>query len=108
MPAWAASRESLRLTAQHSYVLIRTGGGDTVEVCTRLQLRHELPIRHPQASELPAIGLPPGQIINSITSRAAKCLGIAERVGAIRKGLDADLVVVGRNPLDDITALKDV
>src|SRR5205809_2889726 len=49
MPAWAASRQSLRLTAQHSYVLIRTGGGDTVEGCTRLQLRHELPIRHPQA-----------------------------------------------------------
>jgi imidazolonepropionase-like amidohydrolase len=61
-----------------------------------------------EASELAAIGLPLGQIIRSITSRAAECLGIANRVGAIRKGLEGDFVVVGRNPLEDVTALKDV
>jgi hypothetical protein len=45
---------------------------------------------------------------HSITSRAAECLNIADRVGAIRPGPEADLVVLGRNPLDDIAALKDV
>lgn len=61
-----------------------------------------------EASELATIGLPLGQIIKSITSRAAECLGIAYRVGAIRKGLEADLVILNRNPLEDIGALKDV
>ena len=61
-----------------------------------------------EASELATIGLPLGQIIKSITSRAAECLGIADRVGAIRKGLEADLVILNRNPLEDIGALKDV
>ena len=61
-----------------------------------------------EASEQAANGLPIPQIIQSITSRAAECLGIGGRVGAIRKDFEADLVVLGRNPLEDIGALKDV
>jgi imidazolonepropionase-like amidohydrolase len=45
--------------------------------------------------------------IRSATAAAATCLGIANRIGTITPGREADLVVVERNPLDDITALQD-
>jgi imidazolonepropionase-like amidohydrolase len=61
-----------------------------------------------EATELASSGLSVAQTIKSITSRAAECLDIANRVGAIRQGLEADLVVLAHNPLDDIRALKDV
>lgn len=61
-----------------------------------------------EAGELANNGLPVAEAIKSITSRAAECLNIADRVGTIRPGLEADLVVLGRNPLDDVGALKDV
>ena len=45
--------------------------------------------------------------LRSATAVAATCLGIAQRVGTLKPGMDADLVVVERNPLDDIRALQD-
>jgi imidazolonepropionase-like amidohydrolase len=45
--------------------------------------------------------------IRAATSTAAACLGIGNRVGALRAGMEADLVVLERNPLDDINALQD-
>jgi imidazolonepropionase-like amidohydrolase len=35
-------------------------------------------------------------------------LGIADRAGVVRPGLEADLIVIDANPLDDIVALQDV
>ena len=42
------------------------------------------------------------------TTVAAELLGIGDRTGAIRPGLEADLIVVERNPLADSRALADV
>ena len=52
-------------------------------------------------------GMTPMDAIRSATAVAADCLGIAQRVGTLRAGMEADLVVVERNPLDDISALQD-
>jgi imidazolonepropionase-like amidohydrolase len=46
--------------------------------------------------------------IKAITSQAAKLLEIDNRTGAIRKGLEADVVIVDENPLSSIEALKDI
>ena len=43
-----------------------------------------------------------------MTSASAALLGIQDRTGAIRPGLEADLVVLGANPLDRLEALKDI
>ena len=46
--------------------------------------------------------------IKATTSLAARCLGIDQRTGALKAGLEADLIVVDRDPLVDVGALRDV
>lgn len=53
------------------------------------------------------LGMTPMDAIRSATSVAASCLGIAQRTGTLRPGMEADLVVIERNPLDDVRALQD-
>jgi imidazolonepropionase-like amidohydrolase len=53
------------------------------------------------------LGMTPMDAIRSATSVAARCLGLEARTGTLRAGLEADLVVVERNPLDDVRALQD-
>lgn len=45
-------------------------------------------------------GLPPAEALAMVTSRPAELLGLADRVGGIRAGLDADLVLWSGDPLD--------
>ncbi|HXV85925.1 MAG TPA: amidohydrolase family protein [Gemmatimonadales bacterium] len=53
-------------------------------------------------------GQAPMDAIRSATSLAARSLGLEDRIGAIAPGLEADLIAVDGNPLDDITALRRV
>ncbi len=57
---------------------------------------------------LTRIGLSPMDAIKAGTSVVAECFGIAGRTGAIRKGLEADLIAVEGDPLADIRNLQDV
>ena len=50
----------------------------------------------------------PLDAIVSATSRAAEALGLADLIGTLAPGFEADLVAVAGNPLDDITAVRDV
>lgn len=58
--------------------------------------------------ELVGIGMPPMEAIKAGTSVAAECLGIERRTGAIRPGLEADVILIDRNPFEDVNALRDV
>jgi imidazolonepropionase-like amidohydrolase len=53
------------------------------------------------------LGMKPMDAIRAATSVAATCLGIGNRTGTLQPGMEADLVVVERNPLDDVRALQD-
>ena len=66
-----------------------------------LRLQHEV-------EELVKCGLSPMEAIRAATATAAKLLGVDGRTGTIRTGLEADLIAVERNPLEDIVALQDV
>jgi imidazolonepropionase-like amidohydrolase len=50
-------------------------------------------------------GYTPLESIAAATVNAARVLDIDGRTGAVSPGLEADLMVVERNPLDDVTAL---
>ena len=61
-----------------------------------------------EMAELVAAGMSPLEAIRAATSGSAECLGISKRTGAIREGLEADLVVLERDPLQDIDAVREV
>lgn len=46
--------------------------------------------------------------IVSGTSLAAESLGMQDKIGTIADGMEADIVAVAGNPLDDITAVRNV
>jgi imidazolonepropionase-like amidohydrolase len=50
----------------------------------------------------------PMEAIASATSMAAEALRLGDKIGAVEEGLQADLVAVAGNPLDDITAFRRV
>ena len=51
-------------------------------------------------------GIPPQAALEAATSNAARALGVAERVGRVAKGMEASLLVVDVNPLQDIAATE--
>ena len=53
-------------------------------------------------------GQDPMDAIVSATSRAARSLGLGDRIGRVAPGFDADLVAVDGNPLEDVAALRRV
>ncbi len=53
-------------------------------------------------------GIPPMDAILSGTSIAAEALRLQDQVGAVAPGLQADLVAVRGNPLQDITCVRNV
>ncbi len=66
-----------------------------------LRLSHEL-------IELVGVGLDELDAIRSATTVAAELLGVADRTGRVAPGFEADLLVLDRNPLEDIGAYQDV
>lgn len=58
--------------------------------------------------DLAAAGVPAAEALGSATSVAAAACGLADRKGWLRDGYDADLVVVGGDPVADIGALADI
>ena len=51
-------------------------------------------------------GIPANVALQAATVNAAKLLGAERRIGAIRPGMDADLLLVDGNPLQDIAATE--
>lgn len=61
---------------------------------------------HREMQLLVKAGLPTHAAIQAATADAAKLLGIANRTGSIRKGLEATLLLVNGNPLQDIATTE--
>ncbi|WP_460447859.1 amidohydrolase family protein [Alsobacter sp. SYSU BS001988] len=53
-------------------------------------------------------GMPKAEAITAGTGYAAEVIGIADKVGALKPGLAADVIVVAGDPTDDLGALEDV
>ncbi len=66
-----------------------------------LRLSHEL-------IELVEIGMSAMDAIKAATSVGAELLGVADHTGKLAVGMDADIIVMERNPLEDIGAVQDL
>lgn len=68
-------------------VVLSTGGEDPASLLevARIAVRY---------------GLPEGSALSAITGRAARLLGIEDRVGDLSPGLEADLILLSKPPLD--------
>lgn len=58
---------------------------------------------HRELELLTATGISNSNVLKIATFNGAKLLGIDHRIGTIREGKEADLVILSRNPLDDIS-----
>jgi len=65
------------------------------------RLAHEL-------LELVEIGMTPLEALQAATTTAAELLGVDGHTGRIAVGLEADFIVLERNPLEDIGVVQDV
>jgi imidazolonepropionase-like amidohydrolase len=57
---------------------------------------------------LSRFGLSNFEALQAATTSSAELLGLNEKTGRIRAGLEADLILVPGNPLEDIMAVQDV
>lgn len=80
-------------------IVAATDTGYGPESATRLA--HEL-------EELVGVGMTPLEALQAATLTAAELFGIQDRVGRIASGMEADLIVLERNPLEDVRVLQDV
>jgi imidazolonepropionase-like amidohydrolase len=71
------------------------GDGDDT---ARVRIQHDM-------EDFVECGFTTMEAITAATQNAAQVLGIDSRVGTIAKGLEADLIVLDRSPLEDLRAL---
>jgi imidazolonepropionase-like amidohydrolase len=60
-----------------------------------------------EVAALARLGLSPLEALQAATVTAAALFGLADRTGAVEPGLEADLLVVEENPLDNPVVLQD-
>lgn len=59
-----------------------------------------------EISMLVEAGMAPMRAIVAATGHAALCLGLEAEIGRVANGLQADLILVDGNPLEDVTRLE--
>lgn len=82
-----------------------------VKIATGVDTDYGAPSLSRVAGEVAAfveLGMTPVEALRAATTSAAELLGLGDRTGAIRVGLEADLIILERNPLADVRALADV
>jgi len=95
--------ELARQTAANAGILYKNGV--KTAICTD---HPEVPIQYlcTSAAYCAKAGLPPEEAIRAITLNAAEIAGIADTVGDIAPGLDADFAVTDGDPLEIMTNVK--
>ena len=63
---------------------------------------------HLEMRMLNEVGLTPMQVIQAATTWGAEAWGKSKEVGTVEAGKRADLLVLNRNPLDDLSATTDI
>jgi imidazolonepropionase-like amidohydrolase len=95
----AIAIDNLKRAYDHGVLLVTGSDAGNYLVIHGPTVQHELQL-WVQA------GIPPAVALQASTVNAAQLLGADKRIGSIRSGNDADLLVVDGNPVEDITATE--
>ena len=63
---------------------------------------------HRELRNLQTLGMSPLEVIATATGGCAKALRLDHEIGLIQKGRKADLLVLERSPLKDLSALREI
>jgi imidazolonepropionase-like amidohydrolase len=63
---------------------------------------------HQEFDEMATAGLAPLSVLRAATSNAADFFGTSDHQGEVAEGMDADLVILGSDPLGGVGALHDI
>ena len=86
---------------------IRVASEAGVNMCFGTDLLGPLGIAQTREFQLLSGVLDAPSILRTCTINPARLLGQADRLGQIRRGFVADVLILNKNPLDDITFLDD-
>ncbi|HSY04164.1 MAG TPA: amidohydrolase family protein [Acidobacteriaceae bacterium] len=103
-PASIAKIENVRNAGLESLSILRDAGVTTAYGTDLLGPTHS---RQSQEFAIRARVLPAAEILASATTIAAKLIGMEGRLGVLKEGAIADILVIDGSPLDDITLLAD-
>ncbi len=98
-PDMGIATDNLKRANQHGVPLVTGSDAGNFLVIHGPTVQHELQL-WVQA------GIPPAVALQAATYNAARLLRAEKRIGSIRVGNDADLLIVDGNPLEDITATE--
>jgi len=91
--------DNLKRAYAHGVLLVTGSDAGNLLVIHGPTVQHELQL-WVQA------GIPPAVALQAATANAARLLNAADKIGSIRPGNDADLLVVDGNPLEDISSTE--
>jgi imidazolonepropionase-like amidohydrolase/ABC-type multidrug transport system permease subunit len=91
--------DNLRRAYMHGVTLVTGSDAGNFLVIHGPTVQHEIALWVQE-------GIPAAVALRAATYNAAALLGAQNRIGSIRKGSDADLLLVDGNPLEDVGALE--
>jgi imidazolonepropionase-like amidohydrolase/ABC-type multidrug transport system permease subunit len=95
----AIAIDNLKRAQMHGVLLVTGSDAGNLLVVHGPTVQHEMQL-------WVRAGIAPAMALQAATWNAARLLRVDNRVGSIRRGNDADLLVVDGNPLEDITATE--
>jgi hypothetical protein len=105
LAACAATQQRPTLAIEHVNVIDVIGGvlvpDQTVVISGRQRMKPGQSL-HDELALLADAGFSPSEVLRAATSNATQFLGISDSLGTVQRGMLADLVLLGGNPLTDI------
>ena len=108
-PVFARNQKGVAIARQNLLLIHQAG----IRICLGTD-SGALPIRaqgfaeHPEMEKMVEAGLPVTAVLQAATKNGSTLLGTADQSGSIRKGMDADLLVLAANPLSNIKNLRQI
>jgi imidazolonepropionase-like amidohydrolase len=107
-PATARYRQALDMASRNLKTLFDAGVPIAMGTDSGPPARFQGYFEHLELERMVAAGLTPAQALAAATGQAARCMGLAPRLGTLEPGRWADIVVLRQDPLADIRHTRTV